>query len=100
MHDHCTINYNKKFRFKNLECDQHGERDCQRNTDDTQHKWSSNVKALIGKAINDRDKAIEGGYTSFSASYIRMFEEQFFGYLSEGWEENEKDPKSYGAEFE
>ena len=37
MHDHCTINYNKKFSFKNLECDQHGERDCQKNTDDTGH---------------------------------------------------------------
>ena len=100
MHDHCTINYNKKFSFKNLECDQHGERDCQKNTDDTGHKWSSNVKALIGKTIKDRDNAIEEGYTSFSASYIRMFEEQFFGYLSDGWKENEKDTERYGADFE
>ena len=100
MHDHATINYNKKFRFKNLECDQHGERDCQRNTDDTQHKWSSDVKALMGKTIKDRDKAIAEGYTSFSDSYIRMFDEQFFGYLSDGWKENERDPKNYGADFE
>ena len=100
MHDHCTINYNKKFSFKNLECDQHGERDCQRNTDDTQHKWSTNVKALIGKTIKDRDKAIVEGYASFSDSYIRMFDEQFFGYLSDGWKENEKEPKNYGARFE
>ena len=100
MHDHCTINYNKKFSFKNLECVQHGERDCQRNTDDTQHKWSSDVKALIGKTIKDRDKAIAEGYASFSDSYIRMFDEQFSGYLSDGWKENEKDPKNYGADFE
>lgn len=68
--------------------------------DDTGHKWSTNVKALIGKTIKDRDKAIEEGYTSFSASYIRMFEEQFFGYLSDGWKENEKDTERYGADFE
>ena len=36
MHDHNTINYNKKFSFKNIECNQHLERDCQRNSDDTQ----------------------------------------------------------------
>ena len=100
MHDHNTINYNKKFHFNNLECDQHGERDCQRNTDDTQHKWSYDVKTLIGKTIKDRDKAIAEGYASFSGSYIRMFNEQFFGYLSDGWKENEKDQKNYGADFE
>ena len=100
MHDHCTINYNKKFSFKNLECSQHGERDCQKNTDDTQHKWSSDVKALIGKTIKDRDRAIADGNASFDDSYIRKFDEQFFGYLSDGWKENEEDPKNYGAVFE
>ncbi len=100
MHDHAAINYNEKFHFRNIECDQHGERDCQRNTDDTQHKWSSDVKALMGKTIKDRDKAIAEGHTSFSDSYIRMFDEQFYGYLSDGWKENEKDPKNYGARFE
>ena len=100
MHDHNTINYNEKFHFKNLECDQHLERDCQRNTDDTQHKWSSNVKALIGKTIKDRNDAMAEGDHSFDDSYIRMFEEQFFGYLSDGWKENEKDPKNYGADSE
>lgn len=100
MHDHNTINYNKKFHFKNIECDQHGERDCQRNTDDTQHTWSSNVKALIGKTIKDRDKAMAEGYAAFSDSYIRTFDEQFYGYLSDGWKENEKDQKNYGAKNE
>ena len=100
MHDHCSINYNRKFSFKNIECNQHGERDCQKNTDDTQHKWSSKVKALIGKTIKDRDDAIAEGCTSFSDSYIRMFDEQFFRYLSDGWKENEEDPKNYGVEFE
>lgn len=100
MHDHNKINYNKKFCFKNIECNQHGERDCQKNTDDTQHKWSSNVKTLIGKTIKERDKAIENGFTSFSGSYIKMFNEQLEGYLTDGWKENEAQPEKYGAVFE
>ena len=100
MHDHNTINYNKKFNFKNIECNQHAERDCQRNSDDTRHKWSSDVKALIGKAIKERDKAVAEGYTSFDDSYIRSFDEALSGYLSDGWKENEKEPKIYGAKEE
>lgn len=100
MHDHNTINYNKKFSFKNIECNQHLERDCQRNSDDTQHKWSLDVKKLIGKAIKERDKAIEEGYASFDESYIKTFDEELSGYLSDGWKENEKEPKVYGADEE
>ena len=51
MHDHNSINYNRKFQFENIECDEHLERDAQKNSDDTQHKWSSKVKKLIGKEI-------------------------------------------------
>lgn len=100
MHDHYKLNYNEKFSFKNLDCNQHVERDCQKNSDDTQHEWSSNVKALIGRAIKERDKALNEGYTSFSDSYIKAFNEQLEGYLSDGWKENEKQPEKYGAAFE
>lgn len=100
MHDHYKLNYNEKFSFKNLDCNQHVERDCQKNSDDTQHEWSSNVKALIGRAIKERDKALNEGYTSFNDSYIKAFNEQLEGYLSDGWKENEKQPEKYGAAFE
>ena len=40
MHDHNTVNYNKKFCYENIECNQHLQRDCQKNTDDTGHDWS------------------------------------------------------------
>ena len=100
MHDHNTINYNGKFSFKNIECNQHGERDCQKNSDDTGHKWSSDVKNLMGKTIKDRDKAALEGCSSFSASYIKAFNDQLDEYLSDGWKENAKDPKNYGADFE
>ena len=35
MHDHCTVNYNEKYSFENIECNQHLQRDLQKNTDDT-----------------------------------------------------------------
>lgn len=100
MHDHNTINYNKKFSFKNIECNQHCERDLQKNTDNTQHEWSSKAKTLIGKTIKERDKAIGEGFTSFSRDYIETFDVELNGYLSDGWKENEKEAKNYGAQDE
>ncbi|MBO4368679.1 MAG: hypothetical protein J5803_01060, partial [Desulfovibrio sp.] len=47
MHDHNVVNYNTKFCFSNIECNQHLQRDCQRNSDDTGHTWSSELKTLI-----------------------------------------------------
>lgn len=100
MHDHNRINYNEKFCFKNLECNEHLQRDCQKNTDDTQHKWSADVKSLISKTIKEGKKALADGYGAFSDSYIKTFNEQLDGYLADGWKENEKHQKKYGAEFE
>ena len=43
MHDHNTINYNEKFRFENIECNQHLQRDCRRmrTIPTTSGLWSS-----------------------------------------------------------
>ena len=100
MHDHNTVNYNKKFSFENIECNQHVERDCQKNTDDTQHKWSAKLKKLIGSTIADRDKAVTLGEQSFGSSYVERFNEKLDEYLSEGWKENENDEHNYGAKDE
>ena len=54
----------------------------------------------MGKTIKDRDKAALEGCSSFSASYIKAFNDQLDEYLSDGWKENAKDPKNYGADFE
>lgn len=100
MHDHNTINYNKKFHFKNIECNQHVERNLQKNTDDTQHEWSADTKTLIGKTIKERSKAIEDGFTSFSDDYIKVFDEALTGYILSGWKQNEKVQGKYGASEE
>ena len=100
MHDHNTLNYNKKFSFENIECNQHLERDCQKNSDDTSHEWSTNLKTLIGTTIKERNKAIQNGGGSFEESYIRDFHSKIDKYISDGWDENDKDPKNYGANDE
>lgn len=100
MHDHNTLNYNGKFCFGNIECNQHLQRDCQRNTDCTCHKWSADMKEHIGRTIKQRTEAINRGETSFDAEYIKLFHQKIEEYLSDGWKENGKEPDNYGASFE
>ncbi len=46
------------------------------------------------------DRAISEGYVCFSDDYIKTFDEEFDGYLSDGWKENEADPKNIWAKDE
>jgi hypothetical protein len=100
MHDHNTVNYNEKYSFENIECNQHLQRDCQKNSDDTCHKWSVDLKILIGATIKDRNDAIARGETSFEQTYIFRFHEKLDQCLADGWIENKADPDNYGAAWE
>ena len=100
MHDHNTINYNKKFHFKNIECVQHLERDLQKNSDETQHKWSSKAKKLIGKTTKERNEAIRNGEECFDGEYIDSFNKKMDEIISEGWEEHEEYGDKYNASDE
>lgn len=100
MHDHNTLNYNKKFQFKNIECAQHLERDLQKNSDHSQHKWSTSAKKLLTRTIKDRNEAVSRGEPSFSDEYIEKFHADLSKCLVLGWEENGKDEKNYWAQDE
>ena len=100
MHDHNTVNYNAKYSFENIECNQHLQRDCQKNTDDTCHKWSDELKRHISATIKKRYDAISQGKNSFSEAYISAFHQKIDECLENGWAENEADPDNYGASFE
>lgn len=100
MHDHNTVNYNKKYCFENIECNQHLQRDCQKNTDDTCHKWSGNLKELISHTIKERNEALTRGEDSFGQAYIEQFYKKVDECLAKGWEENSSDPDNYGAAWE
>ena len=103
MHDHNTVNYNPAFHFQNLECDQHLERDCQKNSDDTNHQWSLDLKEHIASTIHDRNVAEQAEKSCFDADYIAAFNSRLDKILQHGWQEYEADKEKlekYGAPFE
>ena len=100
MHDHNTINYNPKFIFQNIECNQHVQRDLKKNTDDTGNTWSDIFYKLIGTTIKDRNEAVARGEKSFNEKYRMEFFSKIDKCLELGWEENKKRPDKYGADFE
>lgn len=100
MHDHNKVNYNDKYSFDNIECNQHLQRDCQKNSSDTCHKWSGDLKEHISRTIKDRKDAIDSGASEFDAAYIKKFNKKLDKILKSGWKENLKDPGNYGAHFE
>jgi hypothetical protein len=100
MHDHNTVNYNEKYSFENIECNQHLQRDCQKNSDDTCHKWSGSLKYLISSTIKDRNDAIGRNETSFDQAYVLQFHAKVDKCLADGWSENKADSDNYGAAWE
>lgn len=77
MHDHNTVNYNKRFHFKNLECCQHVGRDMQKSADETQHEEMSKAKELLSGAIRDRNDLFAVGIMSFTEEQIAAFDARF-----------------------
>ena len=100
MHDHNVVNYNTKFCFCNIECNQHLQRDCQRNSDDTGHMWSSELKRLISSTIRDRKDMIDAGQDTFRDEYVQQFNDELDTILSAGWTQNEKENDCNEASFE
>ena len=103
MHDHNTVNYNPIFHFQNLECDQHLERDDQKNADDTGHSWSLELNEHIAQTIHDRKQEEAAGKICFEKEYVNAFNSRLDAILQHGWQEYEADKeklKKYGAPFE
>jgi hypothetical protein len=100
MHDHNKVNYNDKFFFQNLECNQHLQRDLQRNSDDTGHIWSDKLKRLISATIHDRKGSAGRSETQFKPEYIEHFKFQVEALLKAGWEERKGTGRIEAANFE
>ncbi len=101
MHDHNRVNYNGLFCFKNIECNQHLQRDLQKVTDDFPgHTWSGGVKELISATIKDRKDRMSAGEESFSGEYVTSFFHQLDDYLSKGLAESGKDSNPEEQTFE
>lgn len=100
MHDHNKVNYNERFFFQNLECNQHLQRNLQRNSDDTGHTWSAELKKLISSTIHDRKAAITRGETNFQPEYVKNFKRKVRSSLAEGWDERKRPDRREAANFE
>lgn len=75
MHDHNRVNYNERFSFLNLECNQHLERDLQKITNDNpSHTWSNQLKKHISATIKKRKDYIAEGRTGFTYEEICKFD--------------------------
>ena len=101
MHDHNKVNYNAAFSFRNIECNQHLQRDLQKNTDDTGHEWSDDLKKLISATIHERKESILSGQHEFQQEYIEKFKKEVRRILDDGWKEHEENPSGiYSKGFE
>jgi hypothetical protein len=100
MHDHNKVNYNEKFFFQNIECNQHLQRDLQKNSDDTGHTWSVDLKKLISSTIHDRKAAIASAELGFQSEYIENFMSKVRSFLADGWRERKNPSRNEAANFE
>ncbi|MDR3358390.1 MAG: transposase [Desulfovibrio sp.] len=100
VHDHNRVNYNDKFCFRNLECNQHLQRDLQKNADDIRHAWSADLKKTISSTIHERKQMIAKGETRFPPECVEKFKEKVSLALSAGWEENKGSARNEAAKFE
>lgn len=68
MHDHNTVNYNERFCFSNIECNQHLQRDLKKSAEETNHKELLELKELISETIHKRKEFIKQGRECFEPS--------------------------------
>jgi len=87
MHDHNTINYHEGFVFRNVECNQHLERDLQKLFDSSSHPWVKKLKELIQSMMRDRKHLIAEGATAFPKEAVETFLMKVDTLLADGYKE-------------
>lgn len=89
MHDHNKVNYNERFCFQNIECNQHLERDLQKVADDNpDHTWAIKMKELISLTIKKRKDLIALDIHKFPEDYIMKFKNKMKQMLKKGYKES------------
>lgn len=100
MHDHNSINYNGRFAFKNIECNEHLQRDLQKIIDETGHTEPKELKELISATIKDRNDLMASGENAFSDRYMKRFRERLDEILNRADETAEGNTSKYSGPFE
>lgn len=94
MHDHNKVNYNERFFFNNIECNQHLQRDLKKNAEDTGHEEPLELKKLISKTIHKRKLAISNDRDHFSDDKINALDAEVNDILNRAQKRNEEDKKN------
>ena len=95
MHDHNTVNYNKAFVFKNIECNVHLIRDCQKVEQILGHSWAVEMHELISSTIHRRKELIAFGIKAFSKEELEEFNNRLESIIATGRKQNRKDRDKY-----
>lgn len=99
MHDHNSINYNKEFIFRNLECNVHLIRDLQKVEQILSHSWATELHELISATIHKRKELMNSGVTEFDKEDIQEFKHRVEQIIETGRKQNRKDrSKEFGNE--
>ncbi len=95
MHDHNSINYHIGFVFKNVECLQHLLRDLKKLTDDSGHKWPTQLSELITGEIHARKQLLLTDVKKFSDEEVDEIMRRIKTILDDGYKEYIADLNHY-----
>lgn len=87
-HDHETALYH--FGTGHGECNVHLCRYLQKNTEETQNKWSRELRSFMNGMNEARKRRKEAGYGNFEASRIESYEKRYEELIEQGEKENRK----------
>ncbi len=93
VHDHETALYH--FGTEHAECNVHLIRYLRKNTEETGHKWSSEMISLLCGMNKARKGIMEQGGTFFPPEEISRYEQQYHSLISRGWKENKDTSHKY-----
>ncbi len=82
--------YNVKYSFRNIECNQHLQRDLQKSADDTGHKELLELKELISKTIKKCKEQITLGRSCFEEEYLKGIHKKEDDILARAEKKNSK----------
>ena len=98
VHDHETALYH--FGTDHGECNVHLIRYLRKNTEETGHKWSVEMKALLCEMNRERKKRMDLGENSFPEEILCDYEKKYMDIIASGRKENKQPGHRYAKKDE
>lgn len=100
MHDHLLHNYCKDYHYQNAECNAHITRKLKGNTENTNHNWSDEMKALLLNTLDARNKKISEHINFFTEEEQQEIFKKYDEIVSSGFQEYQEFQHKYEYERE